>query len=148
MAKLLVTVADPLGLKGGGASTPLMLGDYVQMEIQGRPLDPVIAIPRYALREDETVWIVDEGKLTLRPVEIAWKNSAKIFISSGLAENDQVILSDLVTPVAGMALQIATPKEDDIPEKKRPETGRTDPSSLATVTAPPVIKSTADQPLQ
>ena len=148
MAKLLVTVTDPLGLKTKKATVPLMLGDYVQVEIQGRTLDHVIALPRYALREDNVVWIADEGRLTLRPVEIAWKNSAKIFVSSGLTGDEQVILSDLVTPVEGMALQIATAKEDDVPDKKRPGAGTTDPSSLATVTANPVINSAEDQPLQ
>ena len=142
MAKLLVAVANPLGLKTQKVTVPLMLGDYVQMEIQGRTLDHVIALPRHALREDQMVWIVDEGRLTLRPVEIAWKNSGKIFVSSGLTGNEQVILSDLVTPVAGMPLQIATPKEDDVPDKKRPKAGRAAPSSLAAVAAQPFMKKT------
>ena len=39
MAQLLVAVDDPLGLKGPAGRPPLLIGEFVRVEIQGRRLD-------------------------------------------------------------------------------------------------------------
>lgn len=118
---------------------PLMLGDYVQVEIEGTPLERVIALPRYALRENGTVWVVEKGCLTFRSVEIAWKDNEKMFLSRGVAPGDPVILSDLGSPVEGMALRMESvpksAKEDPASEKKTPNPGNEDAGNIAAVTS-------------
>ncbi|MHC4443005.1 MAG: efflux RND transporter periplasmic adaptor subunit [Planctomycetota bacterium] len=53
MARVLVTVRDPLGLEAGGGQkrAPLLIGSYVKVAIEGTRLNKVVAMPRSALRD-------------------------------------------------------------------------------------------------
>jgi RND family efflux transporter MFP subunit len=108
MAKVLVVVKDPLGLgrTDNASYTPLILGDYVQALIQGKQLQDVLALPRKALRAGDTVWTVEDGRLAIRPVKTAWKDDEHAFIASGVSPEDQIVVSDISTPVAGMQLSV------------------------------------------
>src|SRR5690606_15586491 len=51
MARVLISIPDPLGLETTERSTPLLLGSYVRVEIDAGSLDGVLAIDRAALRK-------------------------------------------------------------------------------------------------
>ncbi len=113
MAVVIVAVDDPLGLKKGKSpGSNLLINDYVQASFQGRLLENVIQVPRKALRESETVWLIKDGRLEIRRVSPVWKNSRYALISSGLKEAEEVIVSDIATPVEGMALKRKASAED------------------------------------
>lgn len=108
MAQVLIGVDDPIGLKNGktGASQ-LMLNDYVGVNILGRQIDNVFALPRQLLRDDNTIWINRDGRLLIQPVSIAWKEKGRVLIENGLSEQDKIVVTDLPAPVQGMALLTA-----------------------------------------
>ncbi len=106
MAKVIVAIADPLGIKANGAGDQLILGDYVTVKIQGRTLKSVIELPRTALRDGNSVWLYDNGKLAVKPVTVSWKDNQRVYITQGLASGNQVIVSDLSIPVQGMQLKL------------------------------------------
>ena len=108
MARILVAVKDPLGLKDSGQSTrPLLIGDYVRVKIEGSPLSQVFRIPRVALRDNDTIWVVgDNSTLDIRPVKIIWRDTETVFLDQGLDPGDRVIVSDLAAPVEGMKIQM------------------------------------------
>jgi RND family efflux transporter MFP subunit len=105
MARVLISVQDPLS--GGENGRPLILGDYVRVEILGRDLGERITLPRRALRRGDTVWIAAGDRLEIRPVEIVWRSGEEIVLGSGLAPGETVILSDIAAPVPGMAVEVA-----------------------------------------
>ncbi|MFO7875913.1 MAG: efflux RND transporter periplasmic adaptor subunit [Desulfovermiculus sp.] len=105
MATLIIAVPNPLEQQENGP--PLMLNDYVQIKIQGRTLHDVTPLPRRALRNDQKVWVVQDGQLDIRPVQIAWKDREQVYIDQGLTPGDQVVLSPLSTPVQGMSLRVS-----------------------------------------
>jgi len=109
MARILVQVKDPLGLKTTGKSQlPLLIGEYVRLEIEGRQLQNVYRIPRAALRDDADLWIVSkDGKLEIRKVEIIWRDAQTVLLQEGLEPDDRLIVSDLPSPIPGMPVQIA-----------------------------------------
>jgi len=109
MARLLVTVADPLGLKADSAERrALILDSYVRVDIEGRALDGVVRVPRTALRDGQRVWVMTEDRtLDIRQVTIAWSGNDHVCISEGLADGDLLITSNLGAPVQGMALKTA-----------------------------------------
>jgi RND family efflux transporter MFP subunit len=109
MARILVEVKDPLGLKTPGKSQlPLLIGEYVRIEIEGRQLQNVYRIPRAALRDDADLWIVSkDGKLEIRKVEIIWRDAQTVLLQEGLEPDDRLIVSDLPSPIPGMPVQIA-----------------------------------------
>jgi RND family efflux transporter MFP subunit len=111
MARLLVTVDDPLDLKKpAGQRRPLILGDYVRVEIVGRKLENVIRVERVALRNGGQVWVMnDKNELEIRDVKVIWSKEDAVFLSSGLGAGDRLIVSDLGTPVPGLRLRAEVP---------------------------------------
>ena len=103
LARVLVIVDNPLRLSESGARLPLFIGAYVRVEIQGPHIERVVAIPRKALREDRTVWVMtDEDELALRPVYITWRGEDTVYVSEGLADGDRVILSSISAALPGL----------------------------------------------
>ena len=109
MARILVGVKDPLGIKtAGNNQLPLLIGEYVRIEIEGRQLQNVYQIPRAALRDDANLWIVsNDGKLEIRKVEIVWRDTQTVLLREGLEPGDRLIVSDLASPIHGMPVQVA-----------------------------------------
>jgi len=108
MARLLVTVADPLDLKTSPQTRrPLILGSYVRVELVGRKLSNVVPVERTAVREGNHVWVMGaDDKLEIREVKIAWSGNDHVCVSQGLAAGDRLIVSDLAGAVQGMPLRI------------------------------------------
>jgi RND family efflux transporter MFP subunit len=108
MARLLISVPDPLGLSGKeGDLQPLIIGEYVRVEIEGKELQDVFSIPRTALRNDREIWVVTgDGKLAIRPVEIIWRDKTHVLVRDGLQNGDLLIVSNLAVPVDGMAVRV------------------------------------------
>lgn len=110
MATVLVTVEDPLGRKSGVPGREpggtLMLGDYVTVDIQGRRIKGVAALPRGALRQDDVVWLARKGRLAMVPVKVAWQGQERVLVSRGLQTGDLVVVSDIAAPVEGMVLDL------------------------------------------
>ena len=104
MARLLVEVPDPLGEEG---TLPLLIGAYVDVEIEGPDVDDVVAIPRTALREDDAVWVARDGALAIEAVEVVWTTEERAFVRGAVAPEDAVITSRVAAPVAGMPVRRA-----------------------------------------
>lgn len=109
MALVIVAVKDPLGTQDHPSALPLMIDDYVYVDITGRTLSDVVALPRAALKDDDTIWVNAGNALDIRKVTIAWKEKNRVYIRTGITQGEQVVISDLATPVAGMALKSAAP---------------------------------------
>ncbi len=108
MARLVVAVDDPLCLKPGNEDlAPLLLGEYVRAAVEGRRLDGVYSMPRKALREDRYVWLARSGKLAIAPVEVLWRDAARVLFRDGISDGDSLIVSDLPIPIQGMAVNVA-----------------------------------------
>jgi hypothetical protein len=73
----------------------------------------VYRIPRFALRNDDQIWLVDkEQKLAIRPVKTLWREEEYVYIRDGLHPDDLLIVSALATPVDGMDLRLEQEKDE------------------------------------
>ncbi len=110
LARLIVSVPDPLGLGPEKTGQPaLILGAYVRVELHGKTVPDVAAIPRGALRDGNRVWLMlPDGSLEIRNVEPVWGDEDRVYIGDDLREGEMLVTSDLAAPVAGMALRIRT----------------------------------------
>lgn len=108
MARILVEVADPLGLNASNQDrTPLLIGEYVRVKILGRKLNNVFQIPRTALKDNSSIWIVSENQtLEIRKVRPVWRDADVVLLQDGLTPGEQLIVSDLPAPVEGMAVRV------------------------------------------
>ncbi len=130
MAGVLIQVNDPLGVNGGAGMgvhaskknqrqsqhqiqdqdssrhfLPMLLGDYVRVDIHAQPLKHVYCLPGSAVRDNNTLWIFQDNTLKIISITPVWKDEDKVFIDKGLSPGDRVIISDLPVPVPGMAVQ-------------------------------------------
>jgi RND family efflux transporter MFP subunit len=126
MAQLLLVVDDPmqLSLPIEERSLPLLLGSYVEVELEGRPITDAVAIPIEALKDGDRVWVVEDGVLHLRDVTVAWRETERILVSEGLAKDDLVVVSPIPTATDGMPATIeaeVTAEEGSGPIASAPE---------------------------
>jgi RND family efflux transporter MFP subunit len=108
MARLVVSIEDPLGLGTSGEKKPVMLiGEYVRVEIQGRQIVDAYPIPRSALRDNTHIWLANaDDKLEFRKVQTIWRDNEMVLIKNGLKPGARLIISDLATPVPGMTIRV------------------------------------------
>ncbi|MCK0145216.1 efflux RND transporter periplasmic adaptor subunit [Arenibacter sp. F26102] len=106
LARVLVKVIDPLAknieLKG---KPKLMIGTFVEVDIQANKLDDVIRLSRDYIRSNETVWVMKEDKLEIRKVDIVLTDNEYAYIRKGLQEGEHVVISDLSTVSNGIGLR-------------------------------------------
>jgi RND family efflux transporter MFP subunit len=108
MARVVVAVDDPYHLKksNGDGVPDLEFGMFVEVAIQGDMLTDVFSIPRGALRQDDTVWVVgEEEKLQIRKINVVRRDRETVLIRNDLKEGDRVILTALQGAANGMKLR-------------------------------------------
>lgn len=126
MAKLFVTVDDPLSLKPGNADNPrLLLGSFVRAVIEGSEIGESIVVGREVVRGGDTLWIMNEDKtLDIRPVEIAFRGPDEVVITGGVEAGERIITSQIASPVAGMPLRTADDPQPAAPAAPRGREGK------------------------
>lgn len=107
------------------AGERLLLGSYVQAQIQAGTMDRVIQVPRRAVRDNDRIWVVDaEERLQVRPAEVVWESGQRLLLhADSVQAGDRVVVSRvsglvpgarvrsrLVDPDSGQALSSASDK--------------------------------------
>ncbi len=106
MLKLLVSVKDPLNLKNNLKLKPLLLGSYVQVNIEGEKLQDVFKVPLSAIKDTDTLWFLSrKNTLEYKKCEVVFSNSKDAFIKGNFKKGDRIIITHLATPLEGMKLK-------------------------------------------
>lgn len=107
MARVLLTVADPLAHEPESSGLPpLMVGSFVEVIIEGKPLENVIRMDRDLLRKNDTVWLKQDGVLRIRKVDIVFRDHEYVFVREGLDTDDEVVTTNLATVIDGAPLRL------------------------------------------
>ncbi len=128
LARLIVSVPDPLALDSGGEAAPrLLIGSYVRVEIVGSELPAAAALDREMLRDGDNVWVMNSaGKLEIRPVEVAYRGRETVLVTGGVAAGEKLIETDLAAAVAGMALRAEGEEPDRMADSPATAGGATE----------------------
>lgn len=110
LARVLITVPDPLGRNEN--APPLILGSLLETRIEGRPIEDVVRLSRNYVRERDTVWVMNDGKLEIRDADIAFRDAEYAYIRDGLQSGEEVVTTTLATVAEGIGLR----KADDMSE--------------------------------
>lgn len=106
MARVLIRVDTPLSRRQENGHTPLLLGSYVRVEIDAGMLENVLAIPRKALREGNTLWVLTtEEKLDIRETNVRWIADETIYVENILRAEESLITSPLRVALPGMRVK-------------------------------------------
>ncbi len=125
MAKLLVSVKDPLALTSNNADTEsLLIGSYISAVIEGKTVQSVVKLNREFLRDGNNVWLyTTDNTLKIQPVKVVFRAEDYVLIANGITPEDQLIVTDIAAAVEGMPLRLPdqNPRRPETPENHRPE---------------------------
>lgn len=106
LARVLITVENPLALNAdAGEQPPLLIGAFLNTAIEGRRIEDVVRLDRDYIHRNETVWVMEDGQLSIRDVTIAFRDADHAYIRSGVEDGESVVTSDLASVVDGAALR-------------------------------------------
>jgi RND family efflux transporter MFP subunit len=109
MARILITVHDPLAYYATGKDVPvLMIGAFVEVRIRAREIPDVFRLDRDLVRKNNTVWTFEDSLLQIQEVDIVFQDADYAYITNGLQENDRVVSTNLSTVVDGARLRLNT----------------------------------------
>ncbi len=109
LARLLVIVDDPLALDPHTKGPPLLAGAFVEARIPGTVLTDVVRLERELLRQGDTVWVMESGALRIRNVEVVVEDAEHAYLRAGLADDAQVVTTNLATVTDGAPLRLERP---------------------------------------
>ena len=80
----------------------LLPGAYVNVSLIGRTIEDGFSIPRTALRENNRIWTVEEGRLALKPIKVRGGDQTSVVFTGDLTDGTEVITSAIALPINGM----------------------------------------------
>ncbi len=100
---VIVRVPDPAGTgrpadgTASSGSPPLLVGKFVDVEIEGREPDDYFLVPRAALRAGNEVWTIrDGGTVHIVPVQVLQRTGDKAYVTgtvTGTLESGQAVVT-------------------------------------------------------
>ncbi len=111
---------------------PLAMGLFVTVEIEGVEVPNAIWLPRSAVHEDDTVWIVDEeSRIRFRPVDIIRYDGDRVLVT-GIEGDELVATSPIQIVTEGIKVNYelaggAAGDKKESPERASEEAAKTRP---------------------
>ncbi len=84
---------------------PLLIGKFVNVEIDGVIPDQYFRVRRSALKPDAEVWVVRNDVLNRVPVQVLQRSEDEVFLTGPLKEGQQVVVSGIQAAIDGMAVR-------------------------------------------
>ena len=98
-------VRDPYGA-AASEGMPIAVGMFVTAEIQGVQQQQAYVMPRLALRNKDSVYVVNrENELEIRTVDVLSTSEERVLVRSGVLAGDRVVTSPVPNAVDGMAVE-------------------------------------------
>jgi len=118
---VIAQIRDPYGFAAGAHRLPLKIGQYVDARIQGKQLTAAIVIPNEAIYQGSYVYLVQNGLLQRRSIEVAWQNASEALVREGLQPGDELVVTPLGqvssgTPVTTLSRESITRNSDGGPQ--------------------------------
>ncbi|MDJ0739311.1 MAG: efflux RND transporter periplasmic adaptor subunit [Gammaproteobacteria bacterium] len=111
-----VIAAIPVARDG---AAPILLGSYVEAEIDAGRIDRAIRAPRRALRDNRRVWVVDaQDRLQVRDATLLWESAQSVLLGvDTLSAGDRVVVSRVSGLVPGSEVRTRTVDHDSGPPR-------------------------------
>jgi RND family efflux transporter MFP subunit len=121
-------IDDPYALRqGNDIGAPLPMGTFVGAQIEGTTVDDVVRVPREALRGNgQLMFVDDENRLRIRPVEVMRADAQYAWLSAGAEAGDRIVLTAIESPVNGMRVRTSDDPEVAVDDEQRRVASGTD----------------------
>ncbi|MFK8048477.1 MAG: efflux RND transporter periplasmic adaptor subunit [Halioglobus sp.] len=100
---VVVEVAKPYDLNIHDHVLPL--GLFVKADIPGTAIPNAVRVPSSAVQADSSVFVLSEGALERRQVNIVHREGDRVVVNDGLAEGDELVITRLDVMFEGMKVE-------------------------------------------
>jgi hypothetical protein len=83
-----------------------MIGAFVEATIEGREVAGVVRLDRDYVRDEDRVWVMEDGVLRVRDVEVVVRDAEHAYIREGIEDGDRVVTTNLATVREGAPLRL------------------------------------------
>ncbi|MBT8039025.1 MAG: efflux RND transporter periplasmic adaptor subunit [Xanthomonadales bacterium] len=98
-------VRDPYG-EAAKDGMPIAVGMFVNAEIKGVREQKAFVMPRLALRNKNSVYVInEENELEIRTVDVLSTSEERVLVKSGVLPGDRVVTSPVPNAIDGMAVE-------------------------------------------
>ena len=109
----IVRVPDPFSAgvpaNGSGGAPPLLVGKFVEVELQGLAPESYFRVPRAALQPGNEVWTVTgDQTVSIVPVRVLQRVNDEAFVTGALEDRQPVVTGGLQFVTEGMIVQTGT----------------------------------------
>jgi RND family efflux transporter MFP subunit len=80
-------------------------GMFVTVKIKGGKIEQVFVLPRHVIHNGDVVYIMQDNKLKIKPVNVLRRFKDSVFVDRGLVDGDLVISSPLSGATEGMKVR-------------------------------------------
>ena len=88
---------------------PMKIGEYVTAQIAGFTQQQALVIPSGTVYQNSYVYVVEEGVLQRREIDLAWQGREQVVVSAGLRAGDELVTTPLGQVTSGTPVRIANP---------------------------------------
>ncbi|RLJ01259.1 MAG: hypothetical protein DRP08_05740, partial [Candidatus Aenigmatarchaeota archaeon] len=81
---------------------PLLSGTFLEAHILGKQIDNVCAVPPKAIYEDRYVYLIVDGKLVRRAVDILRREPVQVIVGGGIGNGDVLVVEIMQGVAPGM----------------------------------------------
>ena len=111
--KVIVRVPNPFrggtpadGDGSGATGPPLLVGQFVDVQIDGVAPERYFAVPRAALRTGNEVWAVrSDSMITIVPVRVLQRLDDMVYLTGGLDDGQMVVVGGIQIATEGMLVR-------------------------------------------
>ena len=86
--------------------TPVKIGQYVTALIAGKTLPDAITIPVTSIYQGSYVYVVEDGALFRREIDLAWQNEERAIVSAGLSAGEELIVTPMGQVISGTPVRV------------------------------------------
>ncbi len=85
---------------------PLLVGKFVEAEIQGLAPESYYRVPRLALQPGNEIWVIrDDQRISIVPVHVLQRGDDEIFVTGALANDQAVVIGGIQFATEGMVVR-------------------------------------------
>ncbi|MFH2219786.1 MAG: efflux RND transporter periplasmic adaptor subunit [Pseudomonadota bacterium] len=96
--------------RAGEIGNPVLLhlrpGMFVTVKIMGKKIENAFVLPRYVVHDGDVVYVVQDNRLVIKPVNVLRSYKESVYIDKGLENGDRVVKTPLSGAVDGMLVRL------------------------------------------
>lgn len=91
----------------------IKIGQYLTATIQGKKIKDALIIPNSSIYQGSYIYIEKDGFIHRRYIKILWQNNLNTIVSSGLENNENIVLTQLGVIGSGTEVKVMNKKKEN-----------------------------------